>query len=95
MKRPMALMIAALVLVFGAIFGVIEGKKILIARYLAHKGNTSVFGVAGSIVVLLLWVHYSAQIFFLGAAFTAVRAARAGRPLAPTENALRVSVEEV
>ena len=35
MKRPMALMIAALLLVFGAIFGVIEGKKILIARYLA------------------------------------------------------------
>jgi len=35
MKRPMALMIAALVLVFGAIFGVIEGKKILIARFLA------------------------------------------------------------
>ena len=35
MKRPMVLMIAALVLVFGAIFGVIEGKKLLVARYLA------------------------------------------------------------
>ena len=35
MKRPMALMIVALVLVFGAIFGVIEGKQILISRYLA------------------------------------------------------------
>lgn len=36
MKRPMALMIAALLLVFGAIFGVVEGKKILISRYLAN-----------------------------------------------------------
>ena len=36
MKRPMALMVAALLLVFGAIFGVVEGKKILIARYLAN-----------------------------------------------------------
>lgn len=35
MKRPMVLMIAALVLVFGAIFGVIEGKRLLVARYLA------------------------------------------------------------
>ena len=36
MKRPMALMVAALLLVFGAIFGVVEGKRILIARYLAN-----------------------------------------------------------
>jgi membrane fusion protein, multidrug efflux system len=36
MKRPMAIMIAALVLVFGTIFGVIEGKKALVSRYLAN-----------------------------------------------------------
>lgn len=69
--------------------------KLVIARYLAHKAGTSVFGVAGSIVMLLLWVHYTAQIFFLGAAFTAVFAERAGRPLLPTPDALRVSVEPV
>jgi membrane protein len=67
--------------------------KLLIARYLAHKSSATVFGVAGSIVMLLLWVHYTAQIFFLGAAFTAVRAAHKGRPLAPTADALRISVE--
>ena len=67
--------------------------KVLIARYLARESHLSVFGVAGSVVVLLLWVHYSAQIFFFGAAFTAVRARRAGRPLEPTANALRVSIE--
>ncbi len=67
--------------------------KLLIALYLGHRSSTSVFGVAGSLVMLLLWVHYTAQIFFLGAAFTAVYAARNGRPLVPTDDALRVSVE--
>ncbi len=67
--------------------------KLLIARYLAHKSNGTVFGVAGSVVMVMLWVHYTAQIFFLGAAFTAVRAQRVGRPLLPTEDALRISVE--
>jgi membrane protein len=69
--------------------------KLVIARYLAHKTGTSVFGVAGSIVMVLLWVHYTAQIFFLGAAFTAVRADRAGRPLKPSDDALRVSIESL
>jgi membrane protein len=71
-----------------------ELGKVLIARYLAHKATGSAFGVASSVVLLLFWVHYSAQIFFLGAAYTAVRARRAGRPLAPTEDAMRISVEE-
>lgn len=66
--------------------------KVLIAMYLGHKSSTSVFGVAGSLVMLLLWVHYTAQIFFLGAAFTAVYAARRGHPLVPADDALRVSV---
>jgi membrane protein len=41
-----------------------------ISAYLSHKSLTSTYGDAASIVVLLLWVHYSAQIFLLGAAFT-------------------------
>jgi membrane protein len=45
----------------------------------------SSFGAAGSLVVLLVWVYYSAQIFLLGAEFTWVYAhhggSRAGRPL--------------
>ena len=41
-----------------------------ISAYLAHAEIVQTYGDAASIVVLLLWVHYSAQIFLLGAAFT-------------------------
>jgi membrane protein len=51
----------------------------LIATYLGHKALESTYGAAASIVMLLLWVHYSAQAFFVGAAFTAVYAESRGR----------------
>ena len=44
--------------------------KFLIGLYIGQSGVTSPFGAAGSLVVLLLWVYYSAQIFLLGAEFT-------------------------
>ncbi|OYY49982.1 MAG: hypothetical protein B7X95_00545 [Methylophilaceae bacterium 17-44-8] len=44
--------------------------KYLIGLYLGNSAVASSFGAAGSIVALLLWVYYSAQIFFLGAEFT-------------------------
>ena len=44
--------------------------KYLIGLYVGRSAVTSGFGAAGSMVVLLLWVYYSAQIFLLGAEFT-------------------------
>jgi len=44
--------------------------KYLIGLYLGNSAVASSFGAAGSIVALLLWVYYSAQIFFFGAEFT-------------------------
>ena len=44
--------------------------KSLIGLYIGRSGVTSGFGAAGSLVVSLLWVYYSAQIFLLGAEFT-------------------------
>lgn len=44
--------------------------KFLIGLYLGKSGVTSGFGAAGSLVVLLLWVYYSAQVFLMGAEFT-------------------------
>lgn len=41
-----------------------------IGVYLGNSGVTSSFGAAGSVIALLLWVYYSAQIFFFGAEFT-------------------------
>jgi membrane protein len=48
--------------------------KILIGFYLGYASLGSVYGTAGSLVVFLLWVYYSAQIFLFGAEFTEVYA---------------------
>jgi membrane protein len=44
--------------------------KHLIGVYLGNSAVASSFGAAGSVAALLVWVYYSAQIFFLGAEFT-------------------------
>jgi len=44
--------------------------KYAIGLYLGNSGVASGFGAAGSLIAVLLWVYYSAQIFFLGAEFT-------------------------
>ena len=48
--------------------------KVLIGLYLGKTSVTSGFGAAGSLVLLMLWVYYSAQIFLIGAEFTWVYA---------------------
>jgi membrane protein len=52
--------------------------KSLIGLYLGRSSFASGFGAAGSLVVLLLWMYYSAQIFLLGAEFTRVYASTFG-----------------
>lgn len=52
--------------------------KAAIAAYVGRSGIASSYGAAGALVVLLLWVYYSAQIFLLGAEFTKVYATRRG-----------------
>jgi membrane protein len=52
--------------------------KALIAVYLGRAGVTSVYGAAGSLVLVLLWIYYSAQLLFLGAEFTEVYSRRFG-----------------
>jgi membrane protein len=56
----------------GAVFtaGLFSLGKYVIGLYLGNSGVASSFGAAGSLIALLLWVYYSAQIFFLGAEFT-------------------------
>lgn len=66
-------------LVTAALF---ELGKLLIGLYLGKSGITESFQAAGSLVVLLAWVYYAAQIFLLGAEFTKVYAQAHGS-LAP------------
>lgn len=48
--------------------------KLVIGLYLGKSSFNSAYGAAGSLIVLLLWIYYSAQIFLLGAEFTRVYA---------------------
>jgi membrane protein len=52
--------------------------KFLIGLYLGNSDIASGFGAAGSLIVILLWVYYSSQIFFMGAEFTRVYAVYRG-----------------
>lgn len=52
-----------------------------IGVYLGRAGVTSVYGAAGSLVLVLMWIYYSAQILLLGAEFTEVYSRRYGSRL--------------
>jgi membrane protein len=56
--------------------------KLLLGIYLGKAGFADVYGPAGSLVVLLVWVYYSAQVVFFGAEFTRAYALRRGSILA-------------
>jgi membrane protein len=61
--------------------------KYLIGLYIGQSSATSIYGAAGSVVTLLLWVYYSGLIFFFGAELTQVYAARFGSGVSPAGNA--------
>jgi membrane protein len=65
--------------------------KDLIGVYLGRSSNASTYGAAGSLVVILIWIYYSAQILFVGAEFTRVYARRYGSRIVPTKIAAPVS----
>jgi uncharacterized BrkB/YihY/UPF0761 family membrane protein len=69
--------------------------KSLIGIYLGTSSFNSAYGAAGSLIVLLLWIYYSAQIFPLGAEFTRVFAyehgSRSGRHRPAAHQRLRAN----
>jgi len=71
--------------------------KFLIGLYIGKAGVADAYGAAGSLVVLLVWVYYSAQIFLLGAEFTWVYAytlgSRAGEPIPEARDVPRASTQ--
>jgi membrane protein len=62
--------------------------KFLLGLYLGKASFASMYGAAGSLVVLVVWVYYSAQILFLGAEFTQVYAKHNGSNIRPSANAV-------
>ena len=65
----------------------------LIAYYLSTTATASVYGAAGSLVLLLMWVNYSSLILLLGAAFTRASVQARGLPVHPRSTAVRVRQE--
>jgi membrane protein len=63
--------------------------KTLIGIYLGSSAVGTTFGAAGSLVLLLLWVYYSAQILFFGAEFTQVYANTLGSRIVPEGQAIQ------
>jgi membrane protein len=57
--------------------------KILLGVYLGKAGVADTYGAAGSLVIVLVWVYYSAQVLFLGAEFTRAYACRFGSRCVP------------
>lgn len=65
--------------------------KLLLGIYLGKAAVGSSYGAAGSIIALVVWVYYAAQILFMGAEFTQVQARRRGSEIRPSKGAVRVS----
>lgn len=62
--------------------------KFLLGLYLGNSGFSSSYGAAGSVIIILAWVYYSAQILFFGAEFTQVYARRYGSRIRPDAHAV-------
>ncbi|MEO6537192.1 MAG: YihY/virulence factor BrkB family protein [Ferruginibacter sp.] len=69
--------------------------KFVISFYITKSNVGSTYGTAGSIIILLLWVYYSAIILYFGAEFTKAWAIKFGSAIYPNHYAVTVKVVEV
>ncbi|PPK18106.1 YihY/virulence factor BrkB family protein, partial [Staphylococcus haemolyticus] len=62
--------------------------RFVLGQYLGNGSFGSTYGAAGSLIVVIAWVYYAAQILFFGAEFTQVYARRYGSQIVPADNAI-------
>lgn len=81
----------------GAIFTAILFMigRYVIGLYIQHSATETTYGAAGSLVVLLVWIYYSAVILYIGAEFTQVYTEAFGGTIEPAEYAVHVKQTEV
>jgi membrane protein len=65
--------------------------KVLIGLYLGRSTIGTAYGAAGSLVVILIWIYYSAQILFFGAELTQVYTNKYGSKIRPAKDAVEVT----
>ncbi len=68
--------------------------RTIIGIYLGRSNPGSVYGVAGSLAIVLIWVYYTSMIVLLGAEFTRLWAQRFGRGITPEKGAVAYVEEE-
>lgn len=69
--------------------------RFVIGFYISASNTGSAFGAAGSVIVILIWVYYTAAILYMGAEFTQAYAAHKGRIIEPAEFAVHVVQHEM
>ncbi len=69
--------------------------KYVIGLYMQFAAPASAYGAAGSMIVILLWIYYTAAILFFGAEFTQVYAKRQCGEILPSKYAVRVIEKEI
>ncbi|MCY1384566.1 Virulence factor BrkB [compost metagenome] len=67
--------------------------KFAIGFYLGSSAVATVYGAAGSVIIILLWVYYSAIILYFGAEFTKVYAKAFGGSISPNEYSVEIQKE--
>jgi membrane protein len=67
----------------------------IIGLYLTYSAQASAYGAAGSIIVILIWIYYTAAILYIGAEFTQVYAEAIGSRIEPAEYAVHVEQKEI
>ncbi len=71
------------------------GGKWAINYYLSHSASISVYGAAGAVVLIILWIYYSSAILYFGAEFTKVYANKYGDKIRPNNFAVFIEKKEV
>jgi membrane protein len=69
--------------------------KFAIGAYLGSSAIASVYGAAGSVILILVWVYYSAMILYFGAEFTKVYTITHGQQIVPYEYSVQIVKEKI
>lgn len=69
--------------------------KFAIGFYLGQSNLASVYGAAGSIIIIMIWIYYSSAILYLGAVFTKVYATCYGGKIYPNDYSVWIKMEEI
>ncbi len=64
--------------------------KFAIGFYLGNSTVATVYGAAGSVIIILVWVYYSAIILYFGAEFTKIYAITYGKKIVPNDYAVEI-----